>query len=325
MSRNEERTQTRALLTKKGVLAFESGGTKLVAGVADSSGRLLETRLCRREPRAKAPASLERLIGMGELLKRKYESEGWSFGGAGFGFGGLVRRSTQETFMCHHEEGWNEIDTGQALRQKFGLPAWIENDCKVAALAEAQAGAGRGARTVFYVTIGTGVGGGMVQDGRIMEMSDVGEAEIGHVIVLPQGPKCGCGMRGCVEAVCSGPGMSALAAYMGAPRAMTSHELFAGWSAGNQFAARVVEKAANLLGGALATVQTLVNPDVFVIGGGVGSSLPAYVELLQRTARQWVVPYFRDRLRLECAELREQVVVHGAALLALQKLNWRTE
>lgn len=296
----------------------------MVAGVASADGHLQEILSAGRERNQKAEASLGQLMEMGTSLKKKYESESWDFGAIGFGFGGLVQRTTQEAFLCLHEEGWNRINVEKVLRLNFGLPAYIENDCKVAALAEACLGAGRGSRTVFYVTIGTGIGAGIVCDGHIVEFGDIGEAEIGHLVVLPDGPKCSCGARGCLEAVCSGPGMSALAEYMGG-RAMSSHELLAAWPTGDRFAVSVVEKAGSLVGFALATAMTLVNPDLFVVGGGIGSGLPAYVELLQRAGRQWVVPYFRDRFRLVPAELGQQVVPQGAALLALQKLKRRIE
>src|SRR5690606_10340857 len=105
---------------------------------------------------------------------------------------------------------------------ELGVPAAIENDCKLAALAEAVLGAGRGADTVFYVTIGTGIGGGLVHRGELVALSPLGEAEIGHVIVDPDGPECACGNRGCLEALCAGPSLPRLAPGLAA----TSQDLF---------------------------------------------------------------------------------------------------
>ena len=140
-------------------LVFETGGTKLVAGVAGADRRIVETIVLRRGEHDTAETSLSRLIQAGHQLRDKHEAAGRGFAAVGFGFGGVVRRSAREAYRCLHESGWEEIRVAERIEQEFGLPVAVENDCKLAALAEAHFGAGRGARTVFYITIGTGVGG----------------------------------------------------------------------------------------------------------------------------------------------------------------------
>lgn len=320
-------------VSESGYLAFETGGTKLVAGVAGSDLRLIETRTLYRQSEDSAAESFRGLIEVGRALKAEHETKGLVFRGCGLGFGGYVRRSDQRPLANLHEPGWDELDVAGTLKQEFGVPARIENDCKVAALAEAHFGAGRGHRTVFYMTIGTGVGGGIVRDGRIVEMSDVGEAEIGHVVVLPDGPVCACGNRGCVEAACSGPGLSKLTAWMaerepeiwktselgGTTRTpVAGKDLMAAWARGDTFAKITVEKAAECLASAVSTTINLLAPDVFVVGGGVGSGNPAFVDLLREKTEPLVAPCFRSRYRIAMSELGEQVVTQGAAILAAQ-------
>jgi glucokinase len=186
------------------------------------------------------------------------------------------------------------------------------------------------------MTIGTGVGGGIVRDGRIQQMSDIGEAEIGHVVVLPDGPPCWCGGRGCVESICSGPGISQLAGYIAerdaalwkasmlsgkhaqAQRA-TSKEILDSWQARDRFGSEVVETAASHLATAIAAAVNLLAPDIFIVGGGVGAGNEQFLDLVAGIARPRVVAYFRETFRMVPSTLREQVVTQGAAILASQQ------
>jgi glucokinase len=306
--------------------------------LAGADCRILETRVLYRDPADRAPKSFQRLVEAGRELKAAHERQGGSLQAIGLGFGGIVRRSTRDPFLCLHEAGWDELRVVETLEQEFGVPVAVENDCKLAALAEAHCGAGKGYRTVFYMTIGTGVGGGIVRDGRIQAMSDVGEAEIGHIVVLPDGPPCWCGGRGCVESTCSGPGISQLAGYVAErgpalwknsslsgkyqhPQRATSKDIFDAWQAGDPFASAVVETAADHLATAVAAAVNLLAPDIFVVGGGVGAGNERFLELVARTARPRVVTYFRDAFRMVPSALREQVVAQGAAILAAQQFR----
>lgn len=320
-------------MSNSAYLAFETGGTRLVAGVAGPDLRLIETRTLYRTPNGTAAESFRSLVKMGHALKAAHTAKGLVFRGCGLGFGGYVRRSEQRPLTNLHEPGWEEIDVAGILEKEFGIPVRVENDCKVAALAEAHCGAGRGYRTVFYMTIGTGVGGGIVRDGRIVEMSDVGEAEIGHVVVLPDGPVCPCGNRGCVEAVCSGPGLSQLAAWLAdrEPQLFKSSELhsvgggsiggkdlMSAFSQGDAFATKVIERAASCLASAVAAAISLMAPEVFVVGGGVGSGNPAFVNLIREKTEPLVASCFRGQYSIVSSRLAEQVVTQGAAILAAQ-------
>ena len=320
-------------MSESGYLAFETGGTKLVAGVAGADLQLIETRTLYRKSDDTAAESFRGLIELGRALKADHVAKGLVFRGGGLGFGGYVRRSERRPLANLHEPGWDEMDVAGTLEDEFGVPVRVENDCKVAALAEAHFGAGRGNKTIFYMTIGTGVGGGIVRDGRIVEMSDVGEAEIGHMVVLPDGPLCACGNRGCVEAVCSGPGLSRLAAWMSerepelwegselvsmGSASVPGKDLMAAWGREDEFAKVVVEKAAACLASAVSAAINLLAPEVFVVGGGVGSGNPGFVELVRKKTEPLVAPCFRGRYRIASSELGEQVVAQGAAILAAQ-------
>ena len=319
------------------VLAFETGGTKLVAGVAGPDGRLVDTVAVRRGADDRAPRSFRRVVAAAEGLLARPEHRGKSLGAIGFGFGGTVRRSSNSPHLCLHEDGWNEVDVVGELERRFHAPVTVENDCKLAALAEARFGAGAGARSLFYVTLGTGVGGGFVKDGRILACGDLGEAEIGHIVVEPEGPDCCCGNRGCVEALCSGPGLSKLCGLMArrsqshwqasalasehAANRVPSERIIESWVAGDAFATRVVEHSASKLAAALAAMVNLLVPERIVIGGGLGTSSPRLLDLLGEHTGRLVVPYFRGSYRIVASHLRESVVTQGAAVLAAQRVK----
>lgn len=315
-------------------LALETGGTKLVAAVADADGCLIEARVLARAPDNRAPDSLAELIDAAQVLLAAHAARGLAFRGVGFGYGGQVSRAAQRALRCPHEEGWEDIDVRAELERAFGLPVLMENDCKLAALAEAVMGAGQGHRTVVYVTIGTGIGGGIVRDGHIVEFGDSGEAEIGHITVMPHnGLPCGCGKSGCLESVASGPGLIAFARRLAkehprdwadnavAQRALhdgefTAKDLFSAFERDDPFASAVLGAAAAFFGQALASVVQIINPDVVVFGGGVGVSSERFVRMILDETERYVMPMLRGRCAFVRSQLREHVVTQGAALLA---------
>lgn len=314
-------------------LAFETGGTKLVAGLAGSDGRLRKTTTIRRDPSDRALRSFARIVAAAEQMLSESPAVD-ELRAIGFGFGGTVRRSTNSPHLCLHEDGWEEVNIAAELERRFQAPVFVENDCKLAALAEAHFGAGVGARSVFYVTLGTGVGGGYVLEGRICPFGDLGEAEIGHIVVDEDGPECCCGNNGCVEALCSGPGLAKLFALLGrrsheswkssalfseaGPEGISSVEVIRAWESGDEFATEVMCYSANRLARALGAVINLLVPQRIVVGGGLGTATPRLLDLIRQHTQGYVVPYFGNSYAIVASQLREGVVAQGASILARQ-------
>jgi len=161
-------------------LGIEIGGTKLQLVLGDDNGRIVQRRRFEVE-RTKGAAGIREQIerGSGELLGSVIPLA------IGVGFGGPLDWKTGKIFRSHHIEGWSDFELGQWLQKLWGAPAFIDNDGNVAALAEATHGAGRRCNPVFYVTLGSGVGGGLVQDGKIYHGAPPGESEIGHIRISP--------------------------------------------------------------------------------------------------------------------------------------------
>jgi fructokinase len=200
------------------------------------------------------------------------------------------------------------------LTARLGLPVRIENDANCFALAEARAGAGQGHALVFGVILGTGVGGGIVHDGRVWVGPQRVAGEWGHQSIDPAGPACYCGQRGCVEPMLSGPALEA--AYRGAGGgSVSATEVAARATAGDAVAAGVVERWLDRFGRALANVVDVLDPDVVVLGGGLSN-----VEGLYSAGRDAVARYvFNDELATPIVRnaLGDSAGVVGAALLAV--------
>jgi glucokinase len=268
------------------------------------------------------PASFSAAETLSTLIKLGRElASGSSLEAVGFGFGGTVRRSSQTPAYCFHEPGWQDVNARKQLEDAFGVPVFIENDCNVAALAEAWADSRVEEIVLLYVTVGTGIGAGLVDRGRLLRLGEWGEVEIGHVVVTDEAVKCPCGNSGCLESVCSGPGLSALA----------GRRLAVSWDAptlmnrfrrGEQAALSVVQEAAQLMSRALSATVTLLAPDTVVLGGGVMTDNLPYLELLRARTTARVFPQFEpNTIDFRLSSLGEEVVCRGAALFALQQLG----
>jgi glucokinase len=258
------------------LLGVEIGGTKLQVGVCDRRGnvRVLERRSVNR--RAGAAGILRQLQELIPPLLRRYR-----VGAIGVGFGGPVDTERGRAVRSHQIAGWEGFPVKRWFQRKFGLPVFVENDQNCAALAEARLGAGRGLRRVLYVTVGTGIGGGLVVDGQLYN-GRFGAMEIGHTWVG--------GRR--LEAVASG-----LAIERGRS---------------------TVGQAGRYVGWALANAIALVNPEIVIVGGGVSRAGERFFRPLRAEVERRVFAVFRDNFRIVPPLLGEAVVVVGAALLAAE-------
>ena len=329
-------------------LGIEIGGTKLQLGVGTGDGPPLIALERRTVERTRgADAIREQILEAGRQLFGKYPIER-----IGYGFGGPVNSATGRVITSHQVEGWTDFPIVDWTREAFGVPVRLGNDCDVAALAEATYGAGREHGTVFYITVGTGIGGGLVIDGNSQGAGRLAIAEIGH---LRPGPLAD-DPHATVESLAAGPGIEAAARALVTGQArhpliaaggFASADIDVDWSAaendtddllcrclgnveqltvkhiaqaavhGNQMAKAALHQAHVALGWGIAQMVTLLSPHVVVIGGGVslmGEEL--FFEPLRQQVRRFVFPPLADSIRLVPAALDEEVVVHGAIALA---------
>ena len=226
---------------------------------------------------------------------------------------------------------WRDFPVAREIAKRYGLRTRIANDANVAALAEAMWGAGKGYRNVFYVTLGTGIGTGIVTNGRIYEGRTGAAGEGGHVTIDFRGPMCGCGKRGCIEAFASGTAIAKraqerlaeshakdspmLALADGRIEAVTSEMVSKAATRGEKLAAEVLTEAAERLAIWLGNIIELLEPDVIVIGGGVGHLMMSRVREIRRTLETWAInPRWREIPIVEAKYGPESAMVGAAAL-----------
>ncbi len=295
---------------------IEIGGTKLQLALGDEAGRIRARRQCAVEPGKGAVGirhQIERTLP--ELLRAGPPQA------VGVGFGGPVDWKAGKICRSHQIEGWSEFDLAGWLRPLAGVPVFVDNDANVAALGEAACGAGVGFNPAFYVTLGSGVGGGLVVDGRIYHGAAPGEAEIGHVRLDRSGT--------IVEARCSGWAVdarirdltrqepaSALARLVGPTTGGEARYLAGGCQEGDPGARRILQETAEELAFGLSHVVHLFHPQIIILGGGlsgVGEPLRAGVE---NCLRKFTMDAFAPGPRLALAALGEDAVPVGALQLA---------
>jgi glucokinase len=283
-------------------LALDFGGTKHSAAVlAPGERQWRELRRVFSPPGADAAYDIATMLATArELLNGQRPSA------VGASFGGPVDFARGTVRLSHHVPGWENTPLSRMLAEAFGAPAAVDNDANVAALGEQQYGAGQGADSLLYVTISTGVGGGWVLHGRVWRGHESMAGEIGHTVVDPQGPRCLCGKRGCVERLASGPYMaedararlqaqperdSLLQRLAGNDLAALSGQMVAEAAAqGDPLARELLERSAWAVGTAVGNAANLINPERFILGGGVTKAGDAWWEAVRRVARETALP-----------------------------------
>ena len=310
-------------------LGIEIGGTKLQFGVGAGDGTPLVC-LERRdvEPAAGAAGILEQIRKETTNLKTVH-----SVRGIGVGFGGPVDALAGRVRKSHHITGWENFPLVRWIRRNLGLPAVLGNDCDLAALAESRIGAGRGKRSIFYVTVGTGVGGGYVVNGRLQGQDRPSVSEIGHlrpgldaldpdrtVESLASGwsiAEFARGSLGAKKADSDRHGSRLLAFCQGNPAGLTAELVAEAARSGDALALVAFRRATQALGWAIAQVLTLLSPELVVIGGGVSrSGEELFFAPIRREIERYVFPPLVECYQVAPAKLGETVVVEGALLLA---------
>jgi glucokinase len=299
--------------------AIDIGGTKIAAGIVDPlGGRLLE-RFALPTPGAHAAVSAEQVVG--DVLARLHGCAAWSSVAAvGIASAGPLdlRRETISPLNVPH---WRDFGVGAAVRAATGdaLPVRLVGDGAAMAFGEQRLGAGAGAAGVVGVVVSTGVGGGLVIDGRVWEGARGNAGLVGHVVIDPDGEPCPCGRRGCVETIASGPAIARCARRDGwrpaAGAAADARAVARSALAGDPVAAQALRSAAAALARGLADVTAVLDAELVVVGGGVGVGAPWIVEEIGRAL---AADPLGAGVRVRPAALGNDAGLVGAALLALE-------
>lgn len=309
------------------VVGVDIGGTKVAAGLVDFHGQILarsRTPMVANDAArglAAVSTAIRQLVAPPADLKE--------ISAIGICAPGPLNPITGVIINPPNLPAWHNFPLADEIRRIYSAPVKIDNDANAAALAEAKWGAGRGYRNVFYATIGTGIGTGIIFDGKIYHGRTGSAAEGGHIGVDPAGPLCPCGKRGCIEILAAGPAIARRARQKladhpqslllemagGDPQAVTSEMVGKACAAGDQAAKNVLAETLDLLAYWLGNVVDLLEPDVIVIGGGVSSMLAPFLhQIPERWVGACLNPYPRE-IPLVLAHYKEDAGIAGAAAL----------
>ena len=298
--------------------AVDIGGTKIAVGVVSHTGQVLAQRSSPTQASRGAQDALLRIQAM--LLEAQAEAA-LNLPGAqqaleGIGIGITGRVSPLDGRLGRNDvlPGWEGINLPAELTRLFGVSAAIENDADAAALGEFAWGAGQGARNFIMVTVGTGIGGGVVLGGQLYRGLHQMHPEIGHHVVDPSGPLCFCGGHGCLEVLASGSGMAAYAKTVHPQgRSLSARELCQMAEDEDAFALGVVARSAAYLGIGIANLINIFVPDVVALGGGMMQSAQLFMPAVQRAVHQQTGLVGGQGVRLVPVTLGAQAGLVGAA------------
>jgi glucokinase len=297
--------------------AVDIGGTKIAVGVVDQNGKVLAKLASPTDAQNGYANGLSRMI---DMLRKTSRQAGVEISGIGIGSTGMVDSRSGAFGDADFLPGWQGHNPVEDLAREFAVKVALENDGDASALGEAAWGAGAGKANfrLIYVTVGTGIGGGIIIDGRLYRGADMSHPEVGHHVIDASGPQCSCGYRGCWEALATGP---AMAAWFNACAAGDSHraeELSAAQicelaRSGDPLALRAVDREGFYLGLGVANLINLFMPDVIVFGGSVMKSSDLFLDRIHKVIRQGCrfVPF--EKAELALASLGEDANLIGAA------------
>jgi len=313
------------------VIAFDIGGTRFRAGLFDPEGRrlsILENQTYREGGR---DWMLDQLRTHFHTLRQKSDAP---VRACGVSFGGPVNYDRQMVTSIH-VPGWDGFPLGKWVEEKLGVLCRLDNDANAGALGEHRFGAGRGSHTMVYITISTGIGGGLICDGKLYRGKDSLAGEIGHMPVSDSGVLCSCGARGCLETFCSGSAIALRGREWGRRRPeavarmaelsggsvedITAKALIQAAAEGNTAARQVLVEASRWLARALMTVIRILNPDRIVLGGGVAQAGNLLLNPVNEALDAMGSPSIHYSTEIHLAELGSDSPLYGAAAMALEK------
>ncbi len=298
----------------KGVIGIDVGGTKIAFGAVSPAGDILARRTIATHPDDSFEQGIERLsAGIVALLA----DIGWSsdgIGGIGIGCPGPVDTERGVILSVYTLPGWSNRAFAAPMSERFGTPVRLENDANAALLGEALAGAAKGKKSAVMLTLGTGVGGAVLLDGKIHHGANGAHPELGHVPVLMEGPECPCGIRGCYEVIAAGPVIAEAGQAIGLA---DSKAVFAAAAEGHVGAKEIIARVAKATEVAVWTILHTFLPEIILFGGGIAD---AHWPLFEAAAKKSLAAATHapdEGVTIARATLSNDAGIVGAASLVL--------
>jgi glucokinase len=313
-------------------LALDIGGTKLAAGVVARDGTVIAERRAASHAEQGPDAMIGRLLALGRASVADGDVDWSAIGAVGIACGGPLDPVAGVIQSPPSLPGWDDVPLVRIVTEALDRPAAVDNDATAGAVAEWWYGAGRerAVSNLVYLTISTGIGGGLILDGRVYRGAAGNAGELGHLTVDYQGRACGCGRRGCLEAYASGTNIArraaeALAAApdeassLRGPAAITARDVAEAAAAGDPVAGRIWNETTAILGSAMANVLDVFNPELIVLGGGVTRAGEQLLEPVRRIGLELAMAPAARTGEIVLAGLGDRLGVVSAASVAFER------
>lgn len=316
------------------LIGIDLGGTKILAALFDEHGKMIQKKRLLTQPERGPDAIIKdmayevQVLLEGRGIKRK------ELKGVGVSIAGFYDVSTGIMRSSPNLPGWEMYPVRRELTKLLDCPVLVDNDASAAAYGEYLVGAGQGVRHLVHITLGTGIGGGLILDGRVYRGSRGFAGELGHIQLLPGGPLCGCGRQGCFEALVSGTAVAregkmlleagraaVLQQLVSEDKTVTAGHVFQAAARGDSDAQSVVKRAAFYLGQGLAIVTNLINPERITLGGGLSRVENNFIEEAESYLREAAVDVSSEAVELVRAELIDEAGVFGIIALLNERLR----
>ena len=321
---------------KKYVLGIDLGGTNIECGIVDRNGKVKIKKRCLTRKDEGARTILSNILSLAEKVLSEAKHRGYGVAAVGIGTPGMVNPGTGcIAGGAPNIPGWHGTPLVPVLKGKLKLPVFASNDVTLYTLGEAVFGAGRGKSNIVCFALGTGIGGGIVIDGKIYRGTMDGAGEFGHMTVKLDGRKCKCGSFGCLERYVSATGIAEMGRKAsrknrksmilklagGDEKKITAKEVFDAAKLGDKTAKEVVKKVGWFLGAGIANLISILNPEMVIIGGGVAGAGKILLEITKKSIDTYGLEVNRKGVEITLGKLKTNAGVIGASVFARQEME----
>ncbi len=318
------------------VIGVDMGGTKILSAVVNESGDILATAKIPTQAKDDTSIVIDRIA---DSIKEAFQKSGVAVDtiqAIGIGAPGPLDPQTGVVIFAPNL-GWKNVALKTELEDRLDIPTFVDNDVNIGTLGEHTYGAGKGIQNLVGIFVGTGIGGGIILNGELFHGASKTAGEIGHIIVKADGPKCGCGTRGCLEALASRTAMTKAfqkaILKKGKKSILTkltdgdldlirSGTLAKALRSKDKLTLKVFKQTTKYLGVGIGSIVNFLNPDMIVLGGGVVEALDdKFIDNIRKAAKKYALPDTLKGVQIVRAELGDDAGVLGAAALARQRLK----
>ena len=312
---------------KKYRIGVDVGGTNVKIALVDKEGSIVYSNTTPTRAEMGYEYTISNIKQAIVDLMKETKTDKTTIEGIGFGFPGQIDCDAGVVRVSPNIPGWNNVPIAKIVEKEFGIPTKVDNDVRCAALGELAFGAGKGCKNLVCITVGTGIGSGLIINGKLVRGADNAAGEIGHIkLQMHDGPICGCGDSGCLEAFASGPSIVAMAQeyILGgkstkyrelANPEITPYVVAEAAKQGDKVALKIFERMGKYIGIGLASVVNLLNPEKIVIGGGVADAGDILFTPIINTLKKRAMPIQAKSVSVVPAQLGNAAGVIGASLL----------